>query len=347
MRIGLIGYGVGGSAFHAPLIAATPGLELAAIVTRNAARSQAAMERFPAAAVVPDVADLWDMGLDAVTITTPNDTHAPLAHTALDHGMNVVVDKPLATKVPDAEQLVAHAERSGLLLTVYLNRRWDGDFLTVKELVAAGTLGEVHRFESRFERWRPAVAQSWKETTPEGGGILFDLGPHVIDQALQLFGPVQTVYAEVGTVRPAGVNPDDVFLALTHRSGVRSHLWLSAAAADQGPRFRLLGSNGAYRVFGMDPQEAALREGRMPVPGSAEWGTSDESDWGTITGGPRPVTYPTHSGAYPQFYTHWAAALHGVGPVPVDPVDAIDALRIIAGAERSAWSTFDEEIVSS
>lgn len=347
MRIGLIGYGVGGAAFHAPLIATTPGLELAAIVTGNPERSQAAMERFPDAAVVPEVSDLWDLELDAVTITTPNDTHAPLAHTALDNGMNVVVDKPLATNVADAEQIVAHAERSGLLLTVYLNRRWDGDFLTVKDLVTAGTLGEIHRFESRFERWRPAVARSWKETTADGGGILFDLGPHVIDQALQLFGPVHTVYAEVGTVRPAGVNPDDVFLALTHRNGVRSHLWLSAVAADQGPRFRLLGSNGAYRVVGMDPQEAALREGRMPMPGSADWGVSDESDWGTISGGPRPVVHPTRAGTYPQFYALWAAALNGVGPVPVDPVDAIAGLRIVAGAERSAWSTFDEEIVSA
>lgn len=345
MRIGLIGFGVGGSAFHAPLIAATDGLELAAVVTSNPERAGAARAKYPKAAVVAHPRELWDLGLDAVTITTPNSSHAPLAHDALDHGLNVVVDKPLATNVADAKSLVDHADEADLLLTVYLNRRWDGDFLTVAELVESGSLGKVHRFESRFERWRPQVVPSWKETTSDGGGILFDLGPHVIDQAVCLFGPVAAVYAEVGRVRADAVNDDDVFLAFTHRNGVRSHLWLSAVAADLGPRFRVLGNRGGYRIFGMDPQEAALRGGLVPSPDDARWGARETADDGVRCSGDGELAQPTQRGNYLRFYQLWAAALRGDGPVPVDPADAVATLRIIDAASRREWSVFDEEFL--
>ncbi len=334
MRIGLIGFGTGGAAFHAPLIEATAGLELAAVVTGNPERAAQARARYPAASVVPEVSQLWDLGLDAVTITTPNSTHAELAHTALDHGLHVVVDKPMATSVAAAESLVAHAAATERLLTVYLNRRWDGDFRTVGALLADGRLGRIHRFESRFERWRPQVVPSWKESTGDGGGILFDLGPHLIDQALQLFGPVAEVTAEVDCVRAGATNPDDVFLALTHVGGVHSHLWLSAVAADQGPRFRVLGDAGAYVVSGMDPQEAALRSGARPDADPQAWGATPESSWGVVSGGDTPLVEPTLHGDYPDFYRRWAMALRGAGPVPVDPADAIAGLRIIETAMR-------------
>lgn len=334
MRIGLIGFGTGGAAFHAPLIEATVGLELAAVVTGNPERAAHARACYPAAAVVPEVSQLWDLGLDAVTITTPNSTHADLARTALDHNLHVVVDKPMATSVAAAESLVAHAAATERLLTVYLNRRWDGDFRTVGALLADERLGRIHRFESRFERWRPQVVPSWKESTSDGGGILFDLGPHLIDQALQLFGPVVEVTAEVDCVRAGATNPDDVFLALTHVGGVHSHLWLSAVAADQGPRFRVLGDAGAYVVSGMDPQEAALRSGARPDEDPQAWGATPESSWGVVSGSDTPLVEPTLNGDYPDFYRRWALALRGAGPVPVDPADAIAGLRIIETAMR-------------
>lgn len=335
LRIGLIGYGVAGSAFHAPLIATTAGLTLTGIVTRNEARAAAAREQHPGVEVVAEVEHLWDLDLDAVTIASPNQTHVPLALAALAAGVNVVVDKPLATSVLDGERLLTAADEAGRLLTVYFNRRWDGDFRTVAQMIREGNVGRVARFESRFERWRPQVATTWKETAApgQGGGILFDLGPHLIDQALQLFGPVNTVYAEVDTTREGGTNPDDVFLALTHVSGVRSHLFMSATAADLGPRFRVLGTAGGYRVFGRDGQEAALRAGHLPGVG---WGAVPAADWGVLSGGTEPAKVPTLAGDYPEFYRRWEAALRGAGPVPVDPADAVAGLRIIEAAEVSS-----------
>lgn len=336
-RIGLIGYGVAGASFHAPIIDATDGLTLAAVVTRDPVRAQAATERYPGVEVVGEVAELWSLELDAVTIATPNHTHATLALDACEHGVSAVVDKPVATSSADAEALVAAFDEAGLLLTVYLNRRWDGDFCTVRHLVDSGSLGRVARFESRFERWRPQVASTWKETATagQGGGILYDLGPHLIDQALTLFGPVDDVYAEVDTTRDGATNPDDVFLALHHASGVRSHLWLSAVAGDLGPRFRVLGTEGAYVVWGMDPQEAALRAGaRCDV--AEGWGRYDEAAWGARVAGAERVAVPTAPGNYPAFYREWALALDGTGSVPVDPADAIAGLRIIeVAAERA------------
>lgn len=338
LRIGVIGFGVAGAAFHAPIIASTPGLELTAVVTRDADRAAAAIERYPGLHVVPDVSQLWTLDLDAVTIASPNATHVVLAHEALSQGVNVVVDKPLATTSAEAARLIASAQEAGLLLTVYFNRRWDGDFVTVSSLVADGSLGQVDRFESRFERWRPEVERRWKETAGprEGGGILYDLGPHLIDQALTLFGPAATVYAEVDTRRDGGINPDDVFLALTHTNGVRSHLWASAVAADLGPRFRVLGTAGAYRVWGLDGQEAALRAGLSPGSGGRPWGESSEAEWGLLSGSAEPTVVPTVNGDYPQFYRLWEAALRGRGALPADPADAVEGLTVIEAAMSSS-----------
>ncbi|MGV1035620.1 MAG: Gfo/Idh/MocA family oxidoreductase [Candidatus Nanopelagicales bacterium] len=336
-RIGLIGYGLAGSAFHAPIISTTDGLELAAIVTGSAPRADEIRQRYPTTAVVADVAALWDLNLDAAVVATPNDSHAQLANDCIDHGIGAVVDKPMALTSAQAAGLITAADAAHVLLTTYQNRRWDGDFLTATELVEAGTLGTVTLFESRFEKWRPEVSAAWKDQTraTAGGGILLDLGAHLIDQAVLLFGTVTGIYAEVDAVRPGAIADDNAFLALTHASGTHSHLTMRATAADLGPRLRLLGTEGAYVTWGLDPQEAALRRGDLPGTG---WGVVPEDDWGVVSGTTNPGPLPTRAGDYPAFYRALAAALRDGGPPPVDPSDALTTLRIIEAARESSAS---------
>ena len=338
LRVGLIGYGLAGSAFHAPLIAATPGLRLAAIVTANPERVRRARAEHPDAAILDSADRLWERAgeLDLAVVASPNRTHAPLARAALAAGLPVVVDKPLAVTAAEGRALVEEARRRSLLLTVFNNRRWDGDFLTLRRLLADGALGDVHRFESRFERWRPAPKPGWRERgdPAEAGGVLYDLGSHLIDQALVLFGPVSRVYAELDRRRPGVEVDDDVFLALTHASGVRSHLWTSAAAPEHGLRLRVLGSRAAYVKRGMDVQEEALRGGGSPDgPG---WGEEPRERWGRAGVGEAWTPVPTEPGAYPAFYAGVAEALRAGGPPPVDPADAVAGLEVIDAAQRSA-----------
>jgi predicted dehydrogenase len=338
IRVGLAGYGLGGAAFHAPVIATTAGLQLTAIVTRNPERQARAARDHPGVLVV-DRADALLEGrerVDLLVVATPNRTHAPLALEAIDAGIAVVVDKPFAASVADARDVVQRARRRGCPLTVYHNRRWDGDFLTVRRLVREGALGDLWRFESRFERWRPVVRGDWRESAaPEdAGGLLYDLGSHLVDQSLALFGSVTRVYAELGQRRAGTTVPDDVFLALTHASGVQSHLWTSLASAQRGPRFRLLGGRAAYTKFGVDVQEEALRAGVLP--GGAGWGEESPDRWGVLGIDGTTVPVPTERGAYPAFYAAVAAALRDGSPVPVDPEDAVTGLRIIAAAQQSS-----------
>lgn len=337
VRVGLVGYGLAGSVFHAPLISTTDGLELAAIVTGSQERVEAARTAHPNSAVIATTDELWARGdVDVVVIATPNTSHAPLASAAIDHGIAVVVDKPLAISSAEARSVIEQADAAGVLLTVFQNRRWDGDFLTVKSLVDQGALGTVARFESRFERWRPQIKDGWRENVPpsQGGGLLFDLGAHVIDQALNLWGPAAQVYAEVDTTRPLAKVDDDVFIAITHVNGVRSHLFASATAADLGPKFRVLGTEGGYSCYGLDVQEAALRAGELPGP---DWGAVEQENWGEYTNlAGETSTFPTIPGDYPQFYRELDQAVRGLGPAPVDPTDAAATLRIIEAARESS-----------
>ncbi|MEV4106434.1 Gfo/Idh/MocA family oxidoreductase [Nonomuraea sp. NPDC049695] len=334
LRVGLVGYGTAGAYFHAPLIHATPGLCLAAVVTRNAARQAEAAEKY-GATPVPDVEELWDR-CDLVVVASPNRTHVTTATAALTHGLPVVVDKPLARTAEEGRELVRLAKERGLMLTVYQNRRWDGDFRTVRRLVEEGRLGEVLRFESRFERWRPVPKGGWRETggAEEIGGLLYDLGSHLVDQALQLLGPVREVYCE-SDVRRAGVaSDDDTFIALTHAGGARSHLWMSSVSAFRGPRFRVLGSSAAYVKHGMDLQEERLRAGM--APDSPEFGEDDEGSWGLLGTEDAYRAVQTEPGAYLDFYRGVAAALREGAPPPVDPESVIDTLTVIEAARLSA-----------
>ncbi|MGR6970615.1 Gfo/Idh/MocA family oxidoreductase [Streptomyces cynarae] len=342
LRVGLVGYGLAGSVFHAPLIAATEGLVLDTVVTSNPERQQQARAEFPDVRVAATADELWPRAgeLDLIVVASPNKTHVPIATAALEAGLPVVVDKPVAGTAAEARGLAALAEERGLLLSVFQNRRWDNDFLTLRKLLAEGELGDVWRFESRFERWRPKPKGGWRESgdPAEIGGLLYDLGSHVVDQALVLFGPVATVYAESDVRRPGAEADDDTFIALTHTSGVRSHLYVSATAAQLGPRFRVLGSRAGYVKYGLDPQEAALREGLRPGP---EWGQEPESLWGRVGSGESPLTgggrpEPTLPGDYPAYYKAVATALRQGGPNPVTALEAADALDVLEAARRSA-----------
>ncbi len=343
LNVALVGYGLAGSVFHAPLIASTPGLRVAAIVTANAERQAKAARDFPSAAILPNADAVWANAkeYDLAVIATVNRMHVPQATAALEAGLPVVVDKPVAPSLALAEELLAASRRTGKLFTVFQNRRWDNDFLTLRKLLDGGLLGRVTRFESRYERWRPTPrADAWRERgdPEEGGGLLFDLGSHVVDQAMQLFGLPSEVYAEVEQRRDGVVVDDDTFIALRFPSGVRAHLWVSAVAPLLGPRFRVLGLNGAYEKYGIDPQEDVLRVGGRP--GDEGWGIEPSSLRGRLLTDVQGVHIDGHvetlPGAYEQFYALLRDALLHGGPPPVDPVDAINALRVIEAARRSA-----------
>ncbi|HEY3258681.1 MAG TPA: Gfo/Idh/MocA family oxidoreductase [Pseudonocardiaceae bacterium] len=337
LRVGLLGYGLAGSVFHAPLIATTEGLRLDAVVTANPQRRAQVLRDHPQARVMDSAEQLLASdSVDLVVVATPNRSHVPLARLAVQAGLPVVVDKPLAATAAEGRELVAEARRQGVLLTVFQNRRWDGDYLTVRRLLREDVLGTVSRFESRFERWRPTVRERWRElpAPEEAGGLLFDLGSHLVDQALQLFGPVVSVYAEVERRRPGAQVDDDAFVALTHEAGTHSHLWMSAVAAQLGPRMRVLGDRAGYTKYGLDVQEEALRAGGRPDRGS--WGADPPHQWGKVgvDGDLRELS--TEPGCYQRFYGGLVAAVRDGAAMPVDPSDSVTVLEILEMARNSA-----------
>jgi predicted dehydrogenase len=342
LRVGLVGYGLGGSTFHAPLVAATPGLALTAIATADAGRAAKAAARYPGVRIVPTAEALCAIrpALDLVVVSTPHHTHAPIARLALGAGSHVVVDKPFAVDAAEARELAAMAGRQGRLAVPFQNRRWDTDMLTLQRLLGEGALGQVHRYESRYERWRPVPKPRWTEpgAGARGEGLLLDLMVHLVDQALVLFGPVHQVYAEFDRRHPDVVVVDDVFVALTHASGVRSHLFTSATVGIGGPRLNVLGSAGAFVKHGMDPQEDALLAGA--TPGGAGWGAEPEAAWGRLGAGDAARPVPSEPGDYPRFYAVLARAIAAGGPPPVTAdeavamMDVLDAARVSAGEGR-------------
>jgi predicted dehydrogenase len=343
IRTAIAGFGLSGSVFHAPLIAANPAYSLDVISTSDAGRQAAAAASYPGARIVDTPAGILELAgeLDLLVLGTPPATHYPLAKAALEAGLDVVVDKPFTVHSAEGQELIDLAARLGRVLTVFQNRRWDGDFLTVRGLLDSGVLGTVARFESRFERWSPTVAKAWKATATadDGGGVLFDLGTHLLDQAVQLFGPATVAHAELHARRPGEQVDDDVFLALRHDSGVTSHLWMNMLCAQQGPRFRLLGSEAGFTKHGVDPQEPYIVAGGSPL--DAEYGVEDR-DWAGLFGRDGHLErLPTARGAYPEFYRILAEKLADGGaasalPVPVDPAGPVEVLRLIEQARALA-----------
>jgi predicted dehydrogenase len=326
-----------GRFFHRPLIHATDGLALTHIVTADPVRRSDAAADVPAVTIVGTVEDLWQQAddFDMVVVATANRAHAPIAAAALERGKSVVVDKPLAVTAAEAQPLADLAARMGLLLAVFHNRRWDSDTLTIKKLMSDGVLGGVHRFESRFQRFRPNVQRRWREDDPaHGGGVLLDLGTHIIDQAVHLFGPVETVYAEIDVRREGAVADDDDFIALHHAGGVRSHLWCSMAAPAPGPRVRVDGSIAGYVKEPLDGQEDALRGGWDPATGP--WGVEPA---GILSDAHGARDWPSEPGAWIEFYRQIVAALQGSAPVPVHATEAVGVLVLIEAARRSALTS--------
>ena len=340
-RVALVGYGLAGRDFHGRLLRATPGLEVAAIVTANPSRQAEARADFPSATVHTRADELWAAvadSFDVVVVATSTAAHAPLSAAAINAGKHVVVEKPLAATAQQARRLVELAAAGGSLLVPFLNRRWDSDHLTVRRLLAEDALGTVLRYESRFDRWRPeARTGAWREelSAAEGGGVLLDLGVHLVDQALTLHGPVDHVYAEVAARR--GGADDDVFVALQHASGVTSHLWANALAAAPGPRLRVLGSRAAYVVEGLDGQEEALRAGRDPAGNS--FGVEPRERWGHLFHGEADVVaVAPERGCWLRFYTELVRCLRGEASPPVQAEDAVTVLKVLDAARESARS---------
>jgi predicted dehydrogenase len=327
LRTALLGYGLGGRVIHRPLLEAVDGFEVTHVVTADPARRAAVEADLPGARVVDSAGALWQAAddFDVVVVATSNDVHVPLAVAALDLGKPVVVDKPLALTSDDAARLVEHARACGVPLGVFHNRRWDSDTLTAADLLGSGALGTVHRLESRFTRFRPQVVDRWREK-PGGGGVLLDLGTHLVDQAVHLLGPVREVWADVRELRHGAQVDDDCVLALTHESGAGSLLWCSAAAPWTGPRLVLQGSRAGWVKQDLDGQEAAQREGRRPA--AEPDGTLWDGD------GARPV--PSRAGDWPAFYRGFAAAVRTGAPLPVALDDAVHVLRVVEAAARSS-----------
>ena len=344
LRVALVGYGMGGSLFHAPFIAADPRFELTVVVTANPDRRTAVLARYPDTSLAGSVEDLLVRldDIDLVVVSTPNSTHKEIAEAVISRRRPVVVDKPVTTTAAETRRLADLAEAQGTTIIPFQNRRFDGDFRTVVSLLGSGDLGTLDTFESRYERWQPQVAlardRAWKNDPREGAGvgILFDLGAHVIDQAVMLFGRPEAVYADVAVRRIGSHVDDDAFVALRYPHGPRVHLWMSAVAADRGPRFRLLGESSAYVKTGMDLQESMLSEGHSPT--ESGWGEEPPASWGHIVTGAERRAVPTLSGAYQLFYAGMASFLLDGAPPPVDIADAITTAEVIEAAYLSSRS---------
>ena len=326
IRVGLIGYGYASKTFHAPLIAGTPGMALAAMSSSDATKVHA---DWPTVPVVSEPKHLFnDPNIDLIVIPTPNDTHFPLAKAALEAGKHVVVDKPFTVTLSQARELDALAKSLGRLLSVFHNRRWDSDFLTVKALLSEGTLGEITFFESHFDRFRPQVRNRWREQAGPGSGIWYDLAPHLLDQAVNLFGLPVSMTVDLAQLRP-GAQTTDYFHAILSYPQRRIVLHGTMVAAAESARYIIHGTRGSYVKFGLDPQEDRLKNGeRLP---QEDWGYDMRDGVVTKVEGETLVeeTLLTSPGNYPAYYAAVRDALNGTGENPVPASQAIQIMELI------------------
>lgn len=333
IRVGLIGYGYASKTFHAPLIVGTPGMALAAVSSSDATKVHA---DWPTVPVVSEPKHLFnDPNIDLIVIPTPNDTHFPLAKAALEAGKHVVVDKPFTVTLSQARELDALAKSLGRLLSVFHNRRWDSDFLTVKALLSEGTLGEITFFESHFDRFRPQVRNRWREQAGPGSGIWYDLAPHLLDQAVNLFGLPVSMTVDLAQLRP-GAQTTDYFHAILSYPQRRIVLHGTMVAAAESARYIIHGTRGSYVKFGLDPQEDRLKNGeRLP---QEDWGYDMRDGVVTKVEGETLVeeTLLTSPGNYPAYYAAVRDALNGTGENPVPASQAIQIMELIELGIESA-----------
>ena len=327
VRTALVGYGMAGREIHAPLLRETPGLRVTYVVTGNAERAEAARAELPGVTVVSTAEEVWAVAddIDLAVLASPNAVHRDQAVAAIDTGTAVVVDKPLAMDAEQARHVVDLAADRGVPMTVFQNRRWDSDHLTTRRLLAEGALGDVIRLELRYERWRPVPKQRWREqlSTDEGGGLLLDLQSHLVDAAIDLLGPVTSVYAELAALSTVG--HDVMFVALEHRSGARSHLGATALAGAPGPRLRLLGRDAAYVVAAVDDEVTAYQDLLDP--------DADHRGW--LVRGDERVPVVREPGSWSDFYPAVVAMVRDGAQPPVDPRDAVAVLEVLDAARRS------------
>jgi scyllo-inositol 2-dehydrogenase (NADP+) len=335
INVGLVGFGMAGQVFHAPLIHANPNLRLTHIVQRHGNLSAA---NYPEARQVRDVDELLAAdSVELVVVATPNTSHYDIAARALAAEKHVVVDKPFTITSSDADRLIEQSRKVNRVLSVFQNRRWDGDFLTVRQILDQELLGRVVEYESRFDRFRPNVKPgAWREQALPGSGLLFDLGSHLIDQAVLIFGRPKGIYARVLRQREGAVAPDSFEVHLDYPE-VNVTLKAGALVCEPSPRFVLYGTQGSYLKFGLDPQEEALKLGG--VPSQPNWGSESEQSWGMHTRCNGNVTrekYPTLAGRYPEYYNNVYRAITGQEELIVKPEQAREVIRLIELAEQSA-----------
>ncbi|HXT75162.1 MAG TPA: Gfo/Idh/MocA family oxidoreductase [Candidatus Eisenbacteria bacterium] len=337
INVGLIGFGLAGRAFHAPVIGAVPGLRLAAILQRTGSD---AAQAYPNARIVRTLDELLALPeIRLIVIATPNETHYPLAHQCLASGRDVLVDKPFTTTMAEALDLIQFAKKCGRLLTVYQSRRYDGDFQGILQLAAAGTLGRIVRFETHYDRFRPNLKpNAWRERQAPGAGILFDIGPHLIDHAFQLFGLPMAMAADVRNER--GGPADDAFDLLLHYPGnVRAALGSSILAAAPRTRFVALGDKAAFTKNSFDPQEIRLRFGNIPKEGP--WGAEPEENWGVLTqinadGTPVHRRIPPAATDYRDYYANLRDALQGRAEPAVTHRQMLEIMQALELARQSS-----------
>ena len=337
IEVGLVGFGLAGRAFHAPVIRAVPGLHLAAIVQRGGTE---AAEKYPDVRIVRSLDELLSIPeIRLIVIATPNETHYPFARQCLKAARDVVVDKPFTTTLEEAISLVQLAKSVNRLLTVYQNRRYDGDFQAIRQLVDDSTLGRIVRFETAYDRFRPQLKPgAWRETTRPGSGILFDIAPHLIDHALVLFGLPEAVTADVRTERENAVSDDAFDIMLHYSNGMRAVLRSSILAAAPRPRFVLFGTQGSFVKQTFDPQEMNLRQGYIPE--GKPWGYEPEENWGVLTV-PQGDSFeerriPSASCDFRDYYANVRDALLGRAALAVTPEYALNVMRMLELARASS-----------
>ena len=331
----IVSYGMSGSIFHAPLLHTHPGFLIKTILQRT---NNSSLEKYPYVTIARTYEDvLSDKEVELVVVNTPDDTHYRFASMALDAGKHVIVEKPFTTIVEDGEKLIKLAKKKKKLLSVFQNRRWDGDFLTVQKIIQQNVLGRLVEYEAHFDRYRNYIQDSWKESPEHHTGTLYNLGSHLIDQVLVLFGMPEAVFADVRIMRKGG-RVDDAFDLRLYYNDVKVTLKAGYLVREPGAKFMVHGTKGSFVKFGIDPQEEDLKQGRLPY--DKNWGTEPESEWGILNTDINGIhvrkKVETEAGCYMEYYSNILNAIKKGAALSVRPEEALDVIRIIEAAYRSS-----------